>query len=135
MEKRKPKTFDEIAVLFPEYSKEELQKHLDEMSYHGIIEWNYENDKHVKQYVLPMYVPGSAEFGNMNGRVIEEHPEVGPFFERMSRIPLEGLTHMVPMGGAGVGMHVIPVEKAIEMENTAIGLEKISYWLDYYEGK
>ena len=53
----------------------------------------------------------------------------------MSRIPLEGLTHMVPMGGAGVGMHVIPVEKAIEMESSAIGLEKISYWLDYYEGK
>ncbi len=135
MEKRKPKTFEEVAALCPEYSKEELQKHLDEMSYHGIIEWNYENEKRVKQYVLPMYVPGSAEFGNMNGRLIKEHPEVGPFFERMSRIPLEGITNMVPMGGAGVGMHVIPVEKAIEMENTAIGLEKISYWLDYYEGK
>jgi len=32
-------------------------------------------------------------------------------------------------------MHVIPVEKAIESENEAIGLEKISYWLEKYEGK
>ncbi|WP_292138984.1 FAD-dependent oxidoreductase [Butyrivibrio sp.] len=135
MEKRHPKTFEEIAALCPEYSKEELQKQLDEMSFNGVIEWNYENDKHEKQYVLPMYVPGSAEFGNMNHQVLEKHPEAGAFFERMSRIPLEGLTHMVPMGGAGVGMHVIPVEKAIEMQGSSIDLEHISYWLDYYEGK
>ena len=32
-------------------------------------------------------------------------------------------------------MHVIPVEKAIETEQEAIGLEKISYWLHKYEGK
>ena len=135
MEKRKPKTFDEIAALCPEYSREELQKQLDEMSFNGVIEWNYENEKHEKQYVLPMYVPGSAEFGNMNHQVLEAHPEAGAFFERMSRIPLEGLTHMVPMGGAGVGMHVIPVEKSIEMSNSSINLEHISYWLDKYEGK
>ena len=42
---------------------------------------------------------------------------------------------MVPPGGAGIGMHVIPVEKAIETEQEAIGLEKISYWLHKYEGK
>lgn len=60
------------------------------MSYNGVIEWNYENPQHEKQWVLPMYVPGSAEFGNMNADLLERHPEVGPFFERMSRIPLEG---------------------------------------------
>ena len=42
---------------------------------------------------------------------------------------------MVPTGGAGIGMHVIPVEKAIDMNNEAISLEKISYWLDKYDGK
>ena len=42
---------------------------------------------------------------------------MGRFFERMSRLPLEKVTPMVPLGGAGIGMHVIPVEKAIEMEN------------------
>ena len=135
MEKRKPKTFEQIAALCPQYSKEELQKQLDQMSYNGVIEYNWENDKHEKQYVLPMYVPGSAEFGNMNPNVLAEHPEVGVFFERMSRLPLEGLTHMVPQGGAGVGMHVIPVEKAIGMTNDSCNLEHISYWLDKYEGK
>ena len=66
---------------------------------------------------------------------IEEHPEVTAFFERMTFLPLEKITPMVPPGGSGIGMHVIPVEKAIETENEAIGLEKISYWLDKYEGK
>lgn len=135
MEKRHPRTFEEMCALCPEYTPEELQKQLDEMSYNGVIEWNYENDKHEKQYVLPMYVPGSAEFGNMNSDVLERHPEVGSFFERMSRIPLEGLTQMVPEGGAGIGMHVIPVEKAIEMENNSSPLEHISHWLDKYDGK
>ena len=31
-------------------------------------------------------------------------------------------------------MHVIPVEKAIEMENDTMDLEHISYWLKKYEG-
>ena len=135
MDKRKPKTFKEMQALCPEYTAEELQKHLDEMAYNGIIEYNNENAENVRQYVLPMYVPGSAEFGNMNADIIAKHPEVGAFFERMSRIPLEGLTQMVPMGGAGVGMHVIPVEKSIGMDNNSVSLEHISYWLDKYEGK
>lgn len=135
MEKRHPRTLADMKALCPEYSEEELLKQLEEMSYNGVIEWNYENPQHEKQWVLPMYVPGSAEFGNMNADLLERHPEVGPFFERMSRIPLEGLTQMVPQGGAGVGMHVIPVEDAISMENNSSSLEHISYWLDKYEGK
>ena len=60
---------------------------------------------------------------------------MGIFFEHMSRLPLEKITPFVPEGGAGIGMHVIPVEKAIEMENQSIDLEHISYWLDKYDGK
>ena len=60
---------------------------------------------------------------------------MGRFFERMSRLPLEKVTPMVPLGGAGIGMHVIPVEKAIEMENHSVSVEHISHWLDKYEGK
>ena len=112
-----------------------LEELLNKMAFNGVIEYNWENPKHEKQYVLPMFVPGSAEFANMNDTVLEEHPEMGRFFERMSRIPLEGLTHMVPPGGAGIGMHVIPVQKEVDMCNEAISLEKISYWLDKYEGK
>ncbi|MDD6505282.1 MAG: FAD-dependent oxidoreductase [Lachnospiraceae bacterium] len=135
MEKRKPRTFAEMKKLCPEYSEEELQKQLDEMAWNGLIEYNWENPQHEKQYVLPMYVPGSAEFANMNQEVLDAHPEMARFFERMSRLPLEKVTHMVPPGGAGIGMHVIPVEKAIEMENQTASVEHISHWLDKYEGK
>lgn len=135
MGKRKPRTFAEMKKLCPEYSEEELQKQLDQMAWNGLIEYNWENPQHEKQYVLPMYVPGSAEFANMNQEVLDEHPEMARFFERMSRLPLEKVTHMVPPGGAGIGMHVIPVEKAIEMENQSASVEHISHWLDKYEGK
>ena len=134
MKKRKPRTLSEIKKLCPQYSEEELLKELEEMSYNGIIEWNYENPQHEKQWVLPMYVPGAAEFANMNEQVLKDHPEMGRFFERMSRIPLEKVTPMVPLGGAGIGMHVIPVEKAISMENQTMDIEHLSYWLKRYEG-
>lgn len=135
MGKRKPKTFAQIKKATGIQDDEYLQKQLDEMSWNGLIEYNWENPQHEKQYVLPMYVPGSAEFTNMNKEVLEAHPELGRFFERMSRLPLEKITPMVPLGGAGIGMHVIPVEKAIEMENKSVSVEHISHWLDKYEGK
>ena len=105
------------------------------MSRKGLLEYNWENAAHEKQYVLPMYVPGCAEFFNMNAKILEANPEMGTFFEHMSRLPLEKITPFVPEGGAGIGMHVIPVEKAIEMENESVDLEHISYWLSKYEGK
>ena len=52
----------------------------------------------------------------------------------MTFIPLAGITQMIPQGGDGIGMHVIPVEKAINAENKSIDLEHISYWLKKYEG-
>ena len=131
---RKPKTLAQM-VKITKMDEKRLEELLEQMSYNGVIEYNWENPQHEKQYVLPMFVPGSAEFGNMNMKMLEEHPEVGRFFERMSRLPLEGVTPMVPPGGAGIGMHVIPVEKAIEMENESISLEHISHWLDKYDGK
>ena len=131
---RKPKTLKQM-VQITGMDEKELEKQLEQMSFNGLLEYNWENPQHEKQYVLPMFVPGSAEFTNMNSTVLEEHPEMGRFFERMSRLPLEKITPMVPPGGAGIGMHVIPVEKAIDMNNEAISLEKISYWLDKYDGK
>lgn len=134
MKVRKPMTFPQLLKVT---GKDEirLQELLDEMSMIGILEYNWENPKHEKQYVLPMYVPGSAEFLNMNEERLREHPELGRFFERMSRLPLEKVTPMVPPGGAGIGMHVIPVEKAIEMENQSVDIEHISHWLKKYDGK
>lgn len=136
---RKPKTLAQMVKLTG-MEEGRLEKLLGEMSWLGLIEYNWENldgknPNHEKRYILPLFVPGSAEFLNMRRSQIDEHPEVAAFFERMTMLPLEKITPMVPPGGAGIGMHVIPVEKAIETEQSAIGLEKISYWLDKYEGK
>ena len=136
---RKPKTIEQLMKL-TKMERQPLQKLLDDMSWLGIIEYNWENldgknPAHEKRYILPLFVPGSAEFLNMRRSQIDEHPEVAAFFERMTMLPLEKITPMVPPGGAGIGMHVIPVEKAIETEQEVIGLEKISYWLHKYEGK
>ena len=95
----------------------------------NLLEYNWENPRREKQYILPMFVPGSAEFFNMNKRQIADRPEVTTFFERMTFLPLEHITAMVPPGGAGIGMHVIPVEKAIETENRSADIEHISHWL------
>ena len=136
---RKPKTTEQLMKL-TKMELEPLEKLLTEMAWLGIVEYNWENldgknPNHEKRWILPLFVPGSAEFLNMRKSQIDQNPEVAAFFERMTFLPLEKITPMVPPGGSGIGMHVIPVEKAIESENEAIGLEKISYWLEKYEGK
>ena len=131
---RKPKTLAEIVKLSG-LEEKKCEALLEEMSRKGLLEYNWENPKHEKQYVLPMYVPGCAEFFNMNASILDSNPEMGTFFEHMSRLPLEKITPFVLEGGAGIGMHVIPVEKAIEMENESVDLEHISHWLSKYEGK
>ena len=146
-----------------EEDKPHFQELLDEMSYIGLLEYDYgyhydHNGRTAPQserrYCLTLFVPGSAEMFNMEecdcqsenpsyndrGEVdnynkrLMEHPDVGYFFERMTYIPLEGKTHLLPPGGGGVGMHVIPVEKAISMENETMDIEHLSYWLKKYEG-
>lgn len=134
MKVRSPMTLPQL-VQATGMEEEKLEKLLFDMCVVGLLEYNWENPKREKQYVLPMFVPGSAEFTNMNAQQLEEHPELAHFFERMSRLPLEKVTAMVPPGGAGIGMHVIPVEKAIEMENQSVPVEHISHWLDKYDGK
>ena len=136
MKVRKPKTFEQIQKLTG-MDPDKLKKVLDEMCLIGLVEYHWENldgknPDHEKRYVLPMFVPGSAEFFNMRHVQIEEHPEVTAFFERMTFLPLEKITPMVPPGGAGIGMHVIPVEKAIGVENKSISIEHISHWLKKY---
>ena len=134
MEVRKPVTLSQLAKKTGKDEKY-LEKLLLDMAMAGLIEYNWENPRREKQYILPMFVPGSAEFTNMNQKQLEEHPKLGKFFERMSFEPLTKVTPMVPEGGAGIGMHVIPVEKAIETENQSVSVEHISHWLDKYDGK
>ena len=134
MDVRKPITLPKLAKKTKK-PEAELEKLLQEMAVVGIIEYNWENEDHHKQYVLPMFVPGCAEFMMMNAKQVEEHPELADFFEQMARLPLEKVTPMVPQGGAGIGMHVIPVEKAIPSSQESASIEHISYWLNKYKDK
>ncbi len=132
MKCRVPMTFEELekASGLP---ADHLQELLDSLAVKGVIEYNWENPTRTKQYVLDMYVPGSAEFSVMNQHQIEEHPELGTFFERMAYLPLTAVTKMVPLGGAGIGMHVIPVERAIQQETESVDVEHLSHWLKKYD--
>ena len=131
---RKPITLPKLAKKTKK-PEAELEKLLQEMAVVGIIEYNWENPQHEKQYILPMYVPGSAGFMVMNKEQVEKHTEIADFFENMSRLPLEKVTPMVPLGGAGIGMHVIPVEKAIPAAQESADVEHISHWLKKYKDK
>ena len=111
-----------------QYNKEDFEKIITEMSNIGILEYDYGDlydhngpiqGERIRRYSLPMFVPGSAEFTNMIKKQLDDHPELAMFFERMTFLPLEHVTAMVPPGGAGIGMHVIPVEKAIS-ENISL---------------
>ena len=134
MKVRKPMTLEQIAKKSGK-DKERVQQLLDEMSVIGMIGYNWENEDRHKQYVLPMFVPGCAEFMVMNKKQCEEHPILADFFENMSRLPLEKVTPMVPPGGSGIGMHVIPVEKAIPAHQQSASVEHISHWLKKYQDK
>ena len=147
MEFRKPKTLDEIAALMgckTDMDKLHLEDVLEEMCYLGVCEFDRENPEKVKKYSIKSFVPGIAEMLNEHAEWYEEYPQLAEHFELMTYQPFDGammgvgamgLTQMIPEGGAGVGMHVIPVEKAIESENTSIDIEHISHWLDKYDGK
>ena len=134
MKVRVPMTLEQVAKKCKK-SVERTEELLQEMSVIGLIEYNWENEDHHKQYILPMFVPGSAEFMVMNKDQVEEHTEIADFFDQMTRLPLEKVTPMVPPGGGGIGMHVIPVEKAIPATQESASVEHISHWLKKYENK
>ena len=133
MPQRVPQTLAQVSKTSGWTDLKKLEAKLHEMGCVGLIEWNWENPQHEKQYLLPLFVPGAAEFLNMRMAVVKEHPEVCDFFEAMARLPLEKVTPMVPPGGAGIGMHVIPVEKAIPKDSKSVSIEHLSHWLKKYD--
>ena len=130
---RVPYSIEELAKM-NNMSIEDTQKMVERLRWIGIIEQNRAKtpDKH-RQYELPIFVPGSAEFMMMQQKLTDEFPQLATFFNLMTQLPLAGITQMVPPGGAGVGMHVIPVEKAISLENQSVPVEHLSRWIDMYD--
>lgn len=89
----KTTTLNQLVKLTGKNPKK-LEKLLYEMSCIGLIEYNWENlegknPEHKKRYVLPLFVPRSAESINMNEKQLKEHPELAKFYERMSCETLE----------------------------------------------
>ena len=131
---RKPKTTAEIAKLTGK-TEERVTELLTDAAMHGIVEYNWENPKHEKQWYVQLFVPGIAEMTNMVLEQVEKYPELADSFDKMTFLPLEGKTHLIPPGGDGIGMHVVPVESAIKAENKSVSVEHISHWLEKYDGK
>ena len=134
MDLRKPTTPEKIAKKMGK-PVSYVQKIMDDLSAKGVLEYNYDTPDGSRQYVLPIFVPGAAELMNMNLEQVEKYPQIAKFFERMAFLPLTKITPMVPPGGNGIGMHVIPVEKAIPATNESVSIEHISHWLKKYEGQ
>ncbi len=138
MKMRTPYSLEQLAKMTG-WEETRLEAKLAEMAKIGFLEYHWgecgnPHTQEYKRYLLPIYVPGFAEVANMNPEVSEQHPEICDFFERMSFLPLEKITPMVPPGGGGIGMHIIPVEKAIPAQSESVSIEHISYWLDKYDG-
>ena len=139
MKKRVPLTIEQLAKKNPQFDRAYLEKAMQAISVSGLVEFHWENldgknPNHEKRWVLDMFVPGSAEIMMINPEQSDMFPETADFFERMAYLPLAGITEMVPPGGAGIGMHVIPVEKAIPAESKSLPIEHLSHWLKKYEG-
>ncbi|MBO4538250.1 MAG: hypothetical protein J5694_05210, partial [Erysipelotrichaceae bacterium] len=145
MKQRKWYTYEQLYEMFKDqFDPLQFKQTVDLMCVHGIVEYDYgdhyddngpiKDAVREKRYRLSYFVPGSAELFNSSRDRIARNPAVTSFFERMTFLPLEKITSMVPEGGDGIGMHVIPVEKEVSMNNEAIKLEKISYWLNKYDG-
>ena len=139
MDKRKPVTTAQLVKKTGK-SEQELEEILTVAATVGLIEYHWENldgknPEHEKRWVLDMFVPGSAEIMMMHPDLPDKDPRVANFFERMAYLPLVGVTELVPPGGAGIGMHVIPVEQAIPAESKSLDIEHISHWLDKYDGQ
>ena len=130
---RVPYSVPELAQM-NNMSLEDTQKMVEDLRWIGVIEQNRAKteDKHL-QYELPIFVPGSAEFMMMQDPLTEKFPQLATFFNLMTQLPLGGITQLVPPGGAGIGMHTIPVEKAIELESTSVPVEHLSRWIDMYD--
>ena len=134
---RNPMTMEQIAEAC-EWPLEKVEPLVNMMAQRGNVEYNWENldgknPRHEKRFAVPVQLPGMGEFYAMNEAALEEHPEMSTYFERIAFMGPAQIADIVPPGGGGVGMHVIPVEKAIEQIESSVDVEHISHWLKKYD--
>ena len=130
--RRVGRTTKELAE-FNHMSEAKAQEIIDHLLWIGILEQNRDNaDQHI-QYLVPKWVVGSGEYMVEHPTLPDMSPEVATMFNLAPQEPLELAAKLVPPGGAGIGMHVIPVEKAIEAESVSVDVEHLSHWLQKYD--
>ncbi len=114
-------------------SEKRAQKYIDHLLWIGILEQNRDNEDHHIQYLIPKWVVGSGEYMVEHPTLADKDPAVATMFNLAPQEPLELAAKLVPPGGAGIGMHVIPVEKAIDASSTSVSVEHLSHWIDKYD--
>ena len=125
-------TTRELAVR-NKMSMQRTQKMIDHLLWIGILEQNRDNADHHIQYLIPKWVVGSGEYMVEHPTLADEHPEVATMFNLAPQEPLELAAKLIPPGGAGIGMHVIPVEKAIPVDTKSVSVEHLSHWIQKYD--
>jgi len=144
MKQRKWYTYEQLFEMNKAMGEPLFKETLELLCVHGFVEYDY-GDHYDDNGPIPgapkelryrtsYFVPGSAELFNSSVSRIEANPPVAKMFERMTFLPLEHITSMVRPGGNGIGMHVIPVEKEVAASREAVKVEKISHWLQKYDG-
>lgn len=132
---KKRRTFYRVEQLaeMNKMSVEDTQKMLDHICGIGLIEYNRHNEDRALQYMVPKWVVGSGEYMVEHPTLCDEHPEVATMFNLAPQEPLAMTSKLIPPGGAGIGMHVIPVEKAIPTDSKPTSVELLSEWLKKYD--
>ncbi len=144
MKQREWYTYEQLFERNKAMGEPLFKETLDLLCTHGFVEYDY-GDHYDDNGPIPgapkelryrtsYFVPGSAELFNSSVSRIEANPPVAKMFERMTFLPLEHITSMVRPGGNGIGMHVIPVEKEVVANRESVKIEKISHWLQKYDG-
>ena len=132
MGKRKRYTIDWFVKTLDK-DEEYCLKLLQDMANTGLIEYEIEHGKTEREYWAPPYLEGQGEWANENMERLKAHPELSEFFSHSSWMAPSELVQMMGPGGGGVGMHVIPVEKAIEGNAKSVSIEHLSHWLEKYD--
>ena len=135
MGRRKPTTPEKLAKKLkkdPAY----IEEMLDKMAKIGLLEYDWETPDHHKQWFVPHFVIGCGEWTALH-EVLERpgSDKCVYMFDQMTFMPLKTIGKFVPPGGAGVGMHAMPVEEAIPAHNESVPVEHLSHWLDKADGK
>lgn len=85
------------------------------------------------KWELLIVIPGMAENVILGKKQFSDHKEaIQRMFRDVSMMPPD-LVPMLPVGVAGLAMHVIPIEEAIPAGTKVVPHDSISYWLDKYD--